>query len=206
MNTSQLKKALPRCDAAIFIGPVNSSMAEFGIVDRLDQAAFLANVGHETKQLTALSEDLNYRAARLLEVWPTRFTPTLAAQLAGKPEAIANHVYGGRFGNGDEASGDGWRFRGGGGIQRTFRDNYLAGAKHFNMTLPAYANWIRTPEGALRDAALYWTSRKCGVRAAAGDFDGACDLVNLGRKTEKVGDSIGYAGRLALFNAFKEVL
>jgi putative chitinase len=208
VKVDQLISILPlaRPRAGFFLPILSASMSEFGIVSSFDQAAFIANVGHETGQLATFSENLNYSAEALLRQWPARFTPALAAQLARKPEAIANHVYGGRYGNGDEKSGDGWRYRGGGGIQTTFRDNYAAGAAHFGMDIAAFAEWVRTPEGAIRSAAQFWQAHKISARSAAGDFDGCCDLVNLGHKTEKVGDSIGWLDRLAIFTRAMQVL
>ncbi len=204
MNPSQLKLILPRCDAAVFAPLLNACFAEFGITARDDQAAFLANVGHETGELTTFSENLNYSAEGLVKTWPSRFTPQIAASYARRPEAIANHVYAGRYGNGDEASGDGWRYRGGGGIQTTFHDNYAAGARHFSMSISDFASWVRTPEGAIRSAGWFWQSHN--ISSVSGNFDASCDLVNIGHRTDKVGDSIGYADRLRIFNAAKEVL
>lgn len=93
----------------------------------LDQLAYvLATPYHEVgRDLDPKSENLNYTAKRLTAVWPARFkTAAAAAPYAHNPEALANKVYGGRFGNGPEASGDGWRYRGRGFVQITFRDNY----------------------------------------------------------------------------------
>lgn len=207
MTPDQLITILPlaRPRAGFFLPILVAAVAEFGIASSFDRAAFIANVGHETGQLASFSENLNYSAEALLHQWPNRFTPALAAQLARKPEAIANHVYAGRYGNGDEASGDGWRFRGGGGIQTTFHDNYAAGAAHFGMDVAAFATWVRTPEGAIRSAGQFWQAHKISARAAAGDFDGCCDLVNLGHKTDKVGDSIGWPDRLAIFTRALQV-
>lgn len=207
MTPDQLITVLPlaRPRAGFFLPIILAAFAEFGMTTSIDRAAFIANVGHETGQLASFSENLNYSAEGLLKTWPTRFTPELAAQLAHRPEAIANHVYAGRYGNGDEASGDGWRYRGGGGIQTTFHDNYAAGAAHFAMDIGAFADWVRTPEGAIRSAGWFWQAHRISARANVGDFDGCCDLVNLGHKTDKVGDSIGWADRLAIFTRAMQV-
>lgn len=88
-------------------------------------AYMLATAYHETgARMQPIEENLNYSAKRLMEVWPSRFDAKTAAAYAGKPEKIANRAYGGRLGNGDEASGDGWRFRGRGLVQVTGRTNY----------------------------------------------------------------------------------
>jgi putative chitinase len=207
MTPDQLITILPlaRPRAGFFLPIILAAFAEFGIVTSFDRAAFVANVGHETGQLASFSENLNYSAEGLLKTWPARFTAALAAQLARRPEAIANHVYAGRYGNGNEASGDGWRYRGGGGIQTTFHDNYAAGAAHFGMDIAAFADWVRTPEGAIRSAGWFWQAHGISARANSGDFDGCCDLVNLGHKTDKEGDAIGWADRLAIFTRAMQV-
>jgi putative chitinase len=88
-------------------------------------AYILATVYHETgRAMQPVVENLNYSGERLLAVFPSRFTPEEARLYARQPERIANRVYGGKLGNGDEASGDGWRYRGRGLVQITGRDNY----------------------------------------------------------------------------------
>lgn len=209
MNRADLLAIMPRAGkvADAFLPHLVAAMREFGIVDRADKLGFLANVAHETADLSTLSENLNYSAARLRAVWPNRFTnDAIAARYAGKPEALANFVYANREGNGDEKSGDGWRHRGAGGIQLTFKNNQAKAAKHFGIPLDQVGDWLRTPEGAMRSAAWFWTTAGCSKRMKVGDFDGACDLVNLGRKTEKQGDAIGFGHRLAIFNVANKVI
>lgn len=204
MTPDQLKKIMPNCDAVVFAPLLTACFAEFGITTKADQAGFLGNIGAETGELTRFSENLNYSAQRLVEVFSARYTPTLAAAHANKPQVIAEHVYGGRFGNGPEGCGDGWAFRGGGGIQLTFKGNYLPAAKRFGMDVGAFASWIRTNAGAIRSAGDFWRANKISARAA--DFDGQCDLVNIGKKTQKEGDAVGYAKRLVIRNRAMEVL
>lgn len=85
----------------------------------------LATIHHEVGQTyEPIEENLNYSAAGLIKTWPAKFTPEKAAQYAKKPEKIANYVYANRIGNGNEASGDGWKFRGRGYVQVTGRANY----------------------------------------------------------------------------------
>ena len=87
---------------------------------------FFAQLGHETGGFKSFEESLNYSSDRLAVVWPNRFTKESAVPYHRNPEKIANKVYGGRMGNGDEASGDGWKFRGRGAVQLTGRFNYQA--------------------------------------------------------------------------------
>ena len=204
MTPDQLKKILPLCDAAVFAPIITRCFADYGISSGLDQASFLGSIGAETGGLTQFSENLRYSAAQLLKQWPNRYTPELAARHAGNSQLIAEHVYGGRFGNGPEGSGDGYNFRGGGAIQLTFRGNYEPAAKRFAMPVEQFAAWIRTPEGAIRSAGDFWRANKISARAA--DFDGQCDLVNIGKKTIVAGDAIGYAKRLAIRNLALQVL
>lgn len=183
-------------------------------------AAFLATIAEETGQLSAVSENLNYSAQALANTWPGRYAARdanddflrpyrpngKAEDLARKPEAIANHCYADRMGNGDEASGDGWRFRGAGGIQETGKDNQYAAAMHFDIELERIGDWLRSPEGAMRSAAWGFQRRGCNELADDGLFDAICDVINIGHRTRKQGDAHGYARRLAFFHAAKEAL
>lgn len=205
MTLDQLRQIMPNTQrGAVFFNALTLAMAEARVITRRDQAAFLAQVGHETGQLASVEENLNYSAERLIVVWPKRF-PTMAstAGCTRNPAGLANRVYANRFGNGDEKSGDGYRFRGAGCFQLTFRENHEACAEHFDIPLEDVGDWLRTPTGAARSAGWYWSSR--GLSKIE-NFENICDLVNLGRCTEKVGDSIGYADRLALYNRALQVL
>jgi putative chitinase len=100
-------------------------MIEVWEIDKKEQLAhFLGQVAHESGNFTRISENLNYSAPRLLEIFDKYFTPEEARQFAYKPEAIANRTYANRIGNGDEASGDGYLYRGRGAIQLTGKANY----------------------------------------------------------------------------------
>lgn len=103
----------------------------FGIPNDAQMAHFLANIHHETGGFKADTENLSYSAAGLAATWPGRYKNTttgkpnaLAVTLASQPQKIANNVYANRMGNGDEVSGDGWKYRGRGSIQLTGRNNY----------------------------------------------------------------------------------
>jgi putative chitinase len=205
MDADQFAKIMPRAPGP-FLGHLNLTMLEFLINTKQDQAAFLATVAHESAQLTCFSENLNYGAEGLAKTWPTRFNAQLAASYARQPERIADRAYANRGGNGDEASGDGWRFRGAGAIQLTFRDNQAACAACFDVPLAQIGDWLRTPEGACRSAGWFWSAHGISKYANAGDFDGVCDMVNRGKKTEAVGDAIGYPQRLAVYQTALNVL
>lgn len=205
LTIDQLKTIMPSTTrGAVFVGPLTRAMEEFGLTDREQAARFLANVGHETGGLSVFEENLNYSADRLPAVWPRRFpTPASTVGYARNPVALANKVYADRMGNGPEKSGDGWRYRGAGMLQITGRDNHAACAKRFNLPLEQVGDWLRTPEGAARSAAWFYTSNGLHL---LGSFDHVCDRINLGRETDRVGDSIGWADRLALYERALEVL
>lgn len=208
MTENQLLAIMPLAKARLNALPsLNAAMAEFKINTVARQAAFLGTIGAETGQLSSFSEGLSYSAERLMAVWPTRFTTFSQAQrYARNPEALANYVYANRGGNGDEASGDGWRFRGAGAIQLTFRANHAACARAFGIPVDQMGDWLRTVPGAFRSAGWFWRTNNVNTWADAGDFDGVCDVVNIGRKTNRVGDAIGYDARLAMRNASLKVL
>lgn len=166
---------------------------------------FLANCAHESAGFTRLEEGLNYSAEGLARTWPKRYsigdgkTPnSTAISIARNPQKIANLTYANRMGNGDVESGDGWNYRGRGPIQITFKDNYIALDKvHPELNVLKSPDVIsKTINGAIKSAIWYWNANNCNTKADINDFDGACDLVNLGRKTQAIGDSIGYKDRL----------
>jgi putative chitinase len=110
------------------------------------------------------------------------------------------------MGNGGPATGDGWRHRGAGGFQLTGKDIQRECAAYFRIPVDKVGDWLRTPEGACRSAAWYWWKTGCNTLADAGAIDAISDIVNIGRRTEVVGDSIGYGERVALTNAADKVL
>jgi putative chitinase len=193
-----LQKIMPGTQrGAVFAGPLENAMTEFGIMSDEQRARFLANVGHETGGLSTFSENLNYSAERLLAVWPSRF-PTRVQTIgyARNPVALANKVYASRMGNGDEKSGDGWRHRGSGLLMLTGKDNQARCAKRFAVPLADIGDWLRTPVGGARSAAWFYMSNGLHM---VDTFDHVCDRINIGRETDKVGDSIGWADRLAMY-------
>src|SRR5579875_1603742 len=103
---------------------------------------FLAQVLYESTCLLHLQENLNYSADGLRAMFPTHFSVAEAAAYARQPQRIANRVYANRYGNGNEASGDGWAYRGRGLIQITFKDNYQSAAKMLNLGLSAITGYM----------------------------------------------------------------
>lgn len=145
-------------------------------------AAFLSQCGHESKNFTVLEENLNYSAEGLNRVFPKYFKNVgrNAAAYHRKPEAIANLVYANRMGNGDVASGEGYKYRGRGVIQLTGKDNYGKFATVIGKTLDETVNYVKTKEGALESACWFWNSRGLNEAADAGDIVKVSKLINGG--------------------------
>ena len=145
-------------------------------------AGFFAQCGHESMNFTALSENLNYRAETLEKLFSKYFSKAgrNAADYAKQPEKIANVIYANRMGNGDTASGEGFKFRGRGIVQLTGKDNYSAFALSIKMTLPDVIEYVQTKKGALESACWYWNSRKLNMACDEGDIVKMTKLVNGG--------------------------
>lgn len=118
-------------------GPLTQTAHAYSINTERRMKAWLARLVAETGALSVVEENLNYSASALRSIWPSHFpTSQLAKQYERKPEAIANRAYANRMLNGNEASGDGWRYRGRGYIQITGRDKYRAYTAHIARTWP----------------------------------------------------------------------
>lgn len=147
---------------------------EAGVVTPLRMAHFLAQIATETGGLRTITENMNYSARRLTQVWPGRFPTLKSAQtFANNPEKLANKVYGGRLGN--TQPGDGWRYRGGGMMQTTGRDNYRrAGHEHDPESL-------RKPYPALVSALKYWSANGLNALADRDDLAAVRKRINGGK-------------------------
>lgn len=203
----QLQAFLPAAPHPdVWCPALNSAMARFGIDSPARAAAFLAEVAHESNELRHLVENLNYSAERLVQVWPRRF-PTLdfARQYDRQPERIANYVYANRLGNGDAASGDGWRFRGRGLLQTTGRDNYRAAGQALALPLEAEPERLETPEVAALAAAQFWRSH--GLNELADTSDGPAGDANFETITIRInGGRVGLDARRQYWNRAKAAL
>ncbi len=167
------------------IGCLHAVMACFGLLTNATRPAhFLAQVLHESSALRAIEENLHYSAERLMEVWPGRF-PTLASaeRVAGKPEELANAVYGDRPELGNLAPGDGWAYRGRGLLQITGRHNYRVVGRRLDIDLLTHPDLAASETYAWPVAAAVWTERG-GNRLA--------DLDDLRGVTKAIAG--GYAG------------
>lgn len=137
---------------------------KYEINTALRLAHFLAQINHESGDMKRLEENLNYSAKRLLEVFPKYFyNYEIALTYANKPNMIASRVYANRMGNGDEASGDGWRYRGKGIMQLTGKANYVAFDRFLNANGEIVSNpdlVAKNKEYAVLTAFFYWDSRR----------------------------------------------
>ena len=172
--------------AKLHIGPewvdaLNETFAKFGINSVRQQAAFIGQCGHECGNFRILEENLNYKAATLMKLWPRRF-PTLdiANQYAGNPKKIANNVYASRMGNRDESSGDGYRFRGRGCIQLTGHANYYHAGQALGVDFVMEPDLVATPKFAALTAGWFWSTHGCNALAQNKDWIGLTKKINGG--------------------------
>jgi putative chitinase len=144
-------------------------------------SAFISQCGHESNGFIAIKENLNYRAESLMKVWPRLFPNlTIAQQYAHNPEMIANRAYANRMGNGNEASGDGFKFCGRGLIQLTGKTNYQLFAESKQMNLEDVPSYLATFEGAVESACWYWNKNNLNKIADAGDIVTLTKKINGG--------------------------
>ena len=158
---------------------------------------FLAQVGHESGGLRTIKENLMYSADRLKVIFPKYFRGVDPSGYARNPQKIANRVYANRMGNGDEASGDGYRYCGRGLIQLTGKSNYNAFAQDMNMSLEEATAWLDDPEGACWSAGWFWDSRELNQWADKGD------VVTVTKKIN--GGTIGLKDRQEHYEAALEI-
>lgn len=155
---------------------------------------FLAQCGYESGGFKRMVENLNYSAEGLASTWPVRFSTTgktggapnqRAKYLARKPEAIANAVYANRMGNGDEASGDGWLYRGRSPIQLTFYGNYASCSQFLfgDARLLKTPDIVLQPEHALPASAWFWQANRLNIYADKDDLASISGVVNTGKAT-----------------------
>jgi putative chitinase len=177
-----------------WVDPLNDTFFRFGMNTPVLQGAFVGQCSHECGNFRILEENLNYRAATLMKLWPKRF-PTLeiANEYAGNPKKIANKVYASRMGNRDESSGDGYRFRGRGCIQLTGSTNYFNAGKALGMDFWAEPDLVATPKYAALTAAWFWSTHKCNDAAQAQDWTRLTKIIN--------GGTIGLDDRIKHINA-----
>ncbi len=198
MNLDKLKGHVP--DEVI--SQIPGVQEKFAINTPLRLAHFLAQCGHESGGFKFKSENLNYSAEILRKVFPKYFPDIVAAKkYERKPEAIASRVYGGRMGNGPEATKEGFKFKGRGYIQLTGKDNYSAFDKAVEDDILANPDLVAT-KYPLLSAAWFWNSRGLNALADKGATD-----VDVTAITKKVnGGTIGLADRIKHFKEYHKLL
>ncbi len=198
LKLDKLKGHIP--DAVIAMIP--DTAAKFQINTPLRLAHFLAQCGHESGGFRLTQENLNYSAKGLNGIFKKYFpTEAAAAAYARNPQKIANKVYGNRMGNGDEASGDGYKFRGRGCIQLTGKDNYTAFGKSIGEDICANPDKVAS-QYALLSAA--WFFSKNGLHKMADG--GATDAVVTSITKRVNGGTIGLADRIKHFKEYYHLL
>jgi putative chitinase len=160
---------------------LNETCEEFAIDTPFRIAGFLSNVAHESAGFKFVKENLNYSAASLMRVWPSRFPNLEVAQrYAMQPEKIANRAYADRMGNGDEASGDGAKFLGRGLIQLTGKNNYVAYSLACDNEALQHPEIVEQPKYAAESAGWFWNVNRLNTLADAQDVGGMCRRINGG--------------------------
>jgi putative chitinase len=200
LTTKQLAPIFPRNrHLDQWARPLTDACVQFDIDTPLRQAHFLSQLAVESNELQTLEENLHYSPQRLIAIWPKRFrTIPEASRYARNPERLADFVYAGRLGNGDEASRDGWRYRGRGAIQVTGRANYDAIGVALEQNLLNTPDMLLEPKWAALSAAAFWARN--GINELA-DKD---DCVAVTKKVN--GGTHGLAERERYLVKAKEVL
>lgn len=197
-----LRKICPKTRVSVlqpYVEPLNEVLEHYEINTPKRIAAFLAQIAHESGGFTATRENLNYSAKGLMTTFKKYFpTEALAKQYERQPEKIANRVYASRMGNGDEASGDGFKYRGRGLIQLTGKHNYTRFAKDLDMTLDECIAYLETPEGAVSSAGWFFDQNKLNAISDRGDIKLLTRRIN--------GGFIGLADRIHHYELALEAL
>ena len=178
VNAEQLKQLHI---GAEWVDALNETFARFNLTTNNQKAMFIGQCSHESGNFRLLQENLNYKAATLMKLWPKRF-PTLevANQYAGNARAIANKVYADRMGNRDEASGDGYRFRGKGLVQLTGHSNHFHAGKALGVDFVMQPDLVATPKYAALTAGWFWDTHKLNPPADALDYTKVTKIINGG--------------------------
>ena len=172
-------------------------------------AHFMAQIDHESG-LKSVREGFYYRDVETLrKIFYSPFKGKSDSFIAGyikNPEKCANYVYANRGGNGNEASGDGWKYRGGGMLQNTFKNGYLRLTKDTGINFYDNPELILVEANAMVAACNYWKNNNLNKYADLDDLDAVSDLINKGRLTEVEGDTNGYRDRKEKLDKWKKKL
>lgn len=198
---AQLKELLPKVkNISDWYESLVDALPQYGIDTSKRVAAFIAQCAHESGGFTRMEEGLNYSAKGLTGTWPKRFPVDIATQYERQPQKIANRAYADRMGNGPEASGDGWKYRGRGILQLTGKDNYRACSKVLfqDETLINDPDMLLDPYYAIHSACWFWHVNKLNQYADSGD------ILTMTKKIN--GGTLGLEDRIKHYNHALEVL
>lgn len=219
MITEDLLVSTGCCDAVMakqWVEPLNQTCEKFGIDTPARVAGFLAQTAHESAGFKTLTENLNYSADGLANTWPNRYAKIgennkyvrdanaryvpndLAIRIQRQPERIANNAYANRMGNGDEASGDGWKYRGRGLIQLTGKDNYAGFTLECDNEALIYPELVGQTVLGAQAAGWFWRRNQVNQFCDAMDIEGMTRRVN--------GGTVGLAHRRQLWLKLCEAL
>lgn len=197
-----------RTSRDLYIAPMNDTLKAYDINSPIRLCAYLAQIGHECGELSTSVENLNFSATALLSLFGKYFkTEEEAKKYARKPEAIANKVYANRMGNGNDASGDGWRYRGRGLIQLTGKENYQSLSIALKEDFIIFPDLLSTPKYAALSSGWYWKKKKLNERADKMILKGNDEEAVFKEITYAInGGYNGYEHRLLLYNRAKKVI
>lgn len=209
MTPYQLQLVVPTAPMYWLIA-LAEAMPKFAINNISREAAFIGQVRHESQELTRFQENLNYsNPERIVNIFRGHFDLDhdrvadpdeieFARKYAMNPKALANRAYAGRLGNGDEASGDGWRYRGRGPIQITFRDNYRLYGEAIGEDLVNKPDDLLIPRTGAAASCAYFQVNGCNELA---------DVSNIAAITKKINPGMaGLIERTALTNHTRKIL
>ncbi|HHA2790924.1 TPA: glycoside hydrolase family 19 protein [Stenotrophomonas maltophilia] len=189
----------PQQRAQRWAEPINAAMKRFGINTPVRAAYFLAQLGHESLSLARTEESLSYSRERLLEVFGKYITGAEAAAFVHQPAKLGNRVYANRNGNGNEASGDGYLFRGRGPMQHTGRGNYRSMSQLIGQPLEEQPGLLIEPETGAMAAAAFWQVNGLNAYADQRDVLTVSRVINLGNARSRATPN-GMADRTARTN------
>ncbi len=194
LTIAQLKKIVPGAPYLDhWYAALIKLLPEYEINTRLRIAAFLAQCGHESGDFKFIRENLNYSWQGLRKTFPKYFpTDAAAKKYERNPQAIASKVYANRMGNGDEASQDGWKYRGRGLIQVTGKTNCQEFADSLEISIDEATEYLETFEGAVQGSCWFWESNNLNALADKGD------IVSISKKVN--GGDHGMADRIVRYN------
>jgi putative chitinase len=183
------------------IAQIPDTAAKFNITTPLRLAHFLAQCAHESGNFKAVSENLNYSADGLKKIFPKYFPGTLSESYARNPEKIASRVYGGRMGNGDETTKEGFKFRGRGFIQLTGKQNYTNFTKFIGEDCVSNPDLVAS-KYPLASAAFFFNSNKLWEICDKGADDATVTAL-----TKRInGGTIGLPNRIKHFKEYYSLL